>query len=1180
MEELIKKLTKKTIIIIAVFLILLTSVIPPKAIYAAIDVVTAGETTSQFAINFYTDYKDDVVYDAGDNYAVNRQKMYNGEKCSDGKFHCDCVGWINFVMHQSITLDTGGDEGAGSCFIVPRRIERGSESQNEFIHDNFEIIYGGYDTGKKSVQEIIANAQPGDVILADLHVMLYVGNGEVVHCANGLQKEQLSENTVYRDYLYGIARLTEAAASTINPNNCTTIFGIVTGAGELDDYGMYWGTTTGRYTGSYTLGDWLFSKIAQFLDYLIGIMTYVVKIPFLGYTNIVEKMINDFLQSLTGNEMRAVTHEEDIADKEERGISTSVNNGTKVIFNDDEKLYKPTAKIETWDRVTIEDVIFNHIPILDVNVFSFDRAAGQKMNEESVIYQIRTSIAEWYLTIRNVSTVVMLLILVYLGIRLAITSSSEKKANYKGMLISWLSGLLIIYVIHYYMIVVIDLNQEFVKIFETVSFGEDVDINSASDDDDDEEQARGATQSLYDTIRTRAYSFKFTEGIPGTIIYMVLVYYMIKYIYIYFKRYLTVNILIVMAPVIGAKYAYDRVHRGKGGSVTTWMFDFFVNVFLQTIHAMIYTVFVSIVLNLAATSLSGFVLALFTLNFMQKAEKLFINIFKFEGRGSSLSDTRTDDLRSNMKTITDFAMFGIHAPKALWGGTKFIGKSIVENTENVINTVGSTAHGISNVVKVIKSDDTTEYKEFKFKNQLDKVKKFGTKQVEKIGDGINNNRFFKGRNLRLSMHKYKESDPKLYKAMKGTFDDAKKLRKMYRKKMFKTGATAVTGVARIVAGIPMFIVDGEAGALSLITGVRAMRGLMEKEKKYGYRTEKEHKAARTITGIGTFGMSSIALNEIDKFEKFKIQNRKTLDKLDSLRDMALKEDEIEALMQEINELEDSLAKQIEQEERDEETRKKKLEKEEKERKRRLQDTVNNAKAEVVSGNTIRNVIDDYMYEHNLKTLSEADIKNIMKKITELEGQGNVEVEFDSEFETNVKRIAKEKMDSHVVSKDKLNKKEAIDAIEDAIVAEGSVKPHSNKSENEKIVAEYVYGNNLDKVTDSDIKSVVEKIAQAQGVDADAVRADKKLMAEINRRMKSTVKRKVEDSKKSKEVKKIEEELKGRYDSLKQSVKEMNGIAEKAKVHTGSSAVDVSSYIKRTNTRQIAEKMKKGKKGGK
>ena len=75
-------------------------------------------------------------------------------------------------------------------------------------------------------------------------------------------------------------RITKETADGINANNCTTVFNTVTGAAD-EDYGKFYGTTEGSYAGSYTLGQWLFSKFVGFFDYIAGILTRDLKYTYM-----------------------------------------------------------------------------------------------------------------------------------------------------------------------------------------------------------------------------------------------------------------------------------------------------------------------------------------------------------------------------------------------------------------------------------------------------------------------------------------------------------------------------------------------------------------------------------------------------------------------------------------------------------------------------------------------------------------------------------------------------------------------------------------------------------------------------------------------------------------------------------------------------------------------------------
>ncbi len=62
------------------------------------------------------------------------------------------------------------------------------------------------------------------------------------------------------------------------------------------------------------------------------------------------------------------------------------------------------------------------------------------------------------------------------------------------------------------------------------------------------------------------------------IMYIVLVYYSIRFLVMYFKRFLTVIILAIMSPFVAVAYALEKVNKnGKGGEIYgNWFKDFYI----------------------------------------------------------------------------------------------------------------------------------------------------------------------------------------------------------------------------------------------------------------------------------------------------------------------------------------------------------------------------------------------------------------------------------------------------------------------------------------------------------------------------------------------------------------------------------------------------------------------------
>ena len=264
---------------------------------------------------------------------------------------------------------------------------------------------------------------------------------------------------------------------------------------------------------------------------------------------------------------------------------------------------------EEEKKYTIEDVVYNRVPIFDINVFS-DKAGGQDIEENSVVSTIRTIVATWYVAIRNAVAVFLGVLLIYTGIRMAIATVASDRAKYKEFLIGWLKSIIVLFTINYVMVIVLNLNDLLVGLFS----------NGTS-----------AESQMYETIRTRAYDLRFSIGITGMFMYITMIFIFIRFVWVYIKRTFTVLILIVLAPIISAKYAFDSASGKRSRVFAEWLYQFSANVLIQAVHALLYTSIVGISLDVSTVNITGFIISLIFLNFMLSADKIALRIFKFDG---------------------------------------------------------------------------------------------------------------------------------------------------------------------------------------------------------------------------------------------------------------------------------------------------------------------------------------------------------------------------------------------------------------------------------------------------------------------------------------------------------------------------------------------------------------------
>lgn len=73
-------------------------------------------------------------------------------------------------------------------------------------------------------------------------------------------------------------------------------------------------------------------------------------------------------------------------------------------------------------------------------------------SSNNTAYEMKDIIAKWYYTIRNIAIVALMLVLVYVGIRMMLSSIASEKAKYKQMLGDWLIAMCLVFLMQYIMV--------------------------------------------------------------------------------------------------------------------------------------------------------------------------------------------------------------------------------------------------------------------------------------------------------------------------------------------------------------------------------------------------------------------------------------------------------------------------------------------------------------------------------------------------------------------------------------------------------------------------------------------------------------------------------------------------------------------------------------------------------
>ena len=281
---------------------------------------------------------------------------------------------------------------------------------------------------------------------------------------------------------------------------------------------------------------------------------------------------------------------------------------------------------------TLDKILFNEIPLLQVNFFQMPEAGA--FNSE-MITSLRKNVSIWYVSIRNLAAVILAIMALYVGIRMAISSVAEEKAKYKKMLVDWVVSLGLLFVLHYIMVFVVEINDSIVEVLRNIRDNTLGGINAESWTD---------KSSLMDKIWSDAFTtVSLIEQLSYMFIYCTLAVMTFIFFITYVKRMITIAFLIMIAPIITITYSIDRMGDGKSQALNKWFKEYIYNILLQPFQCVIYLALVnSAIASLAeeVTLASGLIAGLMVV-FMYQAENIIKEIFHFESKSVASTIAQT-----------------------------------------------------------------------------------------------------------------------------------------------------------------------------------------------------------------------------------------------------------------------------------------------------------------------------------------------------------------------------------------------------------------------------------------------------------------------------------------------------------------------------------------------------------
>ena len=296
---------------------------------------------------------------------------------------------------------------------------------------------------------------------------------------------------------------------------------------------------------------------------------------------------------------------------------------------------KGAGNIDT-SHITPFDILFNKVQLLDANFFEISKST---YDQSSLAYQFRTGIAGWYYFMRMIAISLLLVVLIYVGIRMLLSTVATERAMYKKMLMDWVSSVLLVFLLNYIMVFTITVSNGLVDAISLTS------NNKVITQTYESFLQTGLGRDAALPEEGEEVDVSGVDALTARILFIMLVFQTLGLLVVYFNRMLKLAFLTIVAPLVTITYSIDKIGDGKAQALEAWLKEYVYTTLIQPFHCIIYMVFVTSAFKLleiknpevSNEQLAIAIIAMVCLHFVTNAEKIVRKIFNFQNDDSDTS---------------------------------------------------------------------------------------------------------------------------------------------------------------------------------------------------------------------------------------------------------------------------------------------------------------------------------------------------------------------------------------------------------------------------------------------------------------------------------------------------------------------------------------------------------------
>ncbi len=291
------------------------------------------------------------------------------------------------------------------------------------------------------------------------------------------------------------------------------------------------------------------------------------------------------------------------------------------------------------------DTTITKVPVIEYYFFYDEDGKEVKTSNQNSAVIIRKTVSSWYNALRNICIVLMLSVLVYIGIRILLSTVASDKAKYLQMLKDWFIGLCLLFLMHYIMAFSVMIVEKLTDVVKTTVDSNGYAVVIQADDDikkaveeigQSDAIATGADGNDYLTwptnfmgsLRLQLQMEQYgAEYVGLSICFLILCLFTLYFTITYLRRVLHLAFLTLIAPMVALTYCIDKLNDGKAQGFDKWFKEYIFNLLIQPMHLLLFYILITSAFEFASTNI---IYSIVAIGFMIPAEKLLRSLFGFE----------------------------------------------------------------------------------------------------------------------------------------------------------------------------------------------------------------------------------------------------------------------------------------------------------------------------------------------------------------------------------------------------------------------------------------------------------------------------------------------------------------------------------------------------------------------